>query len=206
MKRLGSRLLWLALVVVVLFLALAMAPYVVPTRVALGPCGRDWTSASSYLPRASPTESITFKDDGFSMKVCYGSPSARGREVFGGLVSWGELWRMGANEPTRVFVDAAVDFGGVALPPGRYSIYAIPGRDEWRLMVSESTFHWGNAISTSVRAREVGSFAVEPEGLEQAVEALRFQWRSAGDGQPGSLEMQWAATRIAIPVRSASAH
>jgi len=121
------------------------------------------------------------------------------------LVPWGQLWRMGANEPTRIFVDGPVELGGTALSPGRYSIYAIPGPDKWRVMVSESTFHWGNAISPSVRARELGSVTLEPLELEQSVESLRFQWRPGPPGEPGTLEMEWETTRIAIPLRLAVA-
>jgi hypothetical protein len=200
MTRLRSRFLWLGLVVVALGLGYALAPYLLPTTVALGPCGKDWTSPSSFLPRSSPTRDMAFREEGVGVKVCYGSPAVKGREIFGSLVPWGKLWRMGANEPTRIFVDGPVDLGGIALAPGRYSLYAEPGPDEWRVMVSESTFHWGNAITTDVRARELGSVAVTPAELDESVENLRFQWRPGqGEGR-GALEMDWASTRVAIPL------
>ena len=198
MKMIRSRWLLLALVFGFLVLAWASAPYLMPTRVALGPCGRDWTSPASYLPRSSPTRAMAFREAGVAVKVCYGSPSMRGREIFGGLVPWDRLWRLGANEPTRIFIDGPIGLGGIGLSPGRYSIYAIPGPGHWEVMVSESTFHWGNAISPSVRAREVGSVTVEPHDLEQPVESLRFQWRPGTGGEPGTLEMEWATTRLAI--------
>jgi hypothetical protein len=68
-------------------------------------------------------------------------------------------------------------------------------------MVSESTFHWGNAITSDVRARELGSVVVTPVELGEPVENLHFQWRPGqGEGQ-GALEMDWASTRVAIPLR-----
>jgi hypothetical protein len=200
MTRLKSRFLWLGLIVGAMALGYALVPYLLPTRVALGPCGKDWTSPSSFLPRSSPTREMAFRESGVAVKVCYGSPAVKGREIFGALVPWDKLWRMGANEPTRIFVDGPVELGGIALTPGRYSIYALPGPDEWRVMVSESTFHWGNAITPDVQARELGSAVIAPTDLDEVVEDLRFQWRPGqGEGQ-GALEMDWATTRIAIPL------
>jgi hypothetical protein len=201
MTRLKRRLIWLVLMVVGLSLTYALAPYLLPTHIALGHCGKDWTSPASYAPRASPIREMAFRQQGVGVRVCYGSPEMKGREIFGALVPWGQLWRMGANEPTRIFVDGPIELGGIALMPGRYSIYAIPGPDEWQVMVSESTFHWGNAISPAVRARELGSAVIEPTDLGDAVESLRFQWSPAQGGISGALQMDWASTRIAIPLR-----
>ena len=126
---------------IVVFLVWAVVPYWMPTTIALGPCGRDWTSPTSYGPKASPMRQVSFRVGETEGKICYGAPAARGRDVFGVLVPWDELWRTGANEPTRLFVDGPVRMAGVDLEPGRYSIYTIPSPDDWRLFISRSTFH-----------------------------------------------------------------
>ena len=187
----------------VVVLAWAMTPYLLPTSIALGPCGRDWTSPSSYAPRASPTESLRFEVGEVSAKLCYGSPSVRGRDIFGGLVPFGELWRTGANEPTRLFTDGPLSIAGIDLPAGRYSLYTEPGPEAWRLYLSSSTFHWGNDIGEAVRAAEVGGTDVpavhfEPP-VEPPVEALRFVWK-ANDSDSGRLALEWDRTRVLIPV------
>ena len=181
----------------------ATIPYWLPTSIALGPCGKDWTSPTSYQPRASPMRSVEFRIGEVNGKVCYGSPSARGREVFGGLVPWNELWRTGANEPTRLFVDGEVEVAGIVLPAGRYSLYTIPGPESWQLFVSTSTFHWGNEINSSVRADEMGSARLEPSTTAEHVEQMTMSWEPAGDAS-GRLTLEWERTRIEIPLSNAS--
>lgn len=181
------------------FVVWAALPHVLPTRIALGPCGKDWTSPTSFLPRASPTRSATVAVGPARVKVCYGSPSARGRKIFGGLVPWGELWRLGANEPTRLFVSAPVDLAGIRLPAGRYSLYAIPRPDEWEIFVSRSTFHWGNDIGPAVRAREVGSLVRPSSKTASFVEQLRIDPEETEEGT--GLAIEWERTRVTLPLR-----
>ena len=181
----------------------ATIPYWLPTSIALGPCGKDWTSPTSYLPRASPTRSVEFRVGEVEGRVCYGSPSARGREVFGGLVRWSELWRTGANEPTRLFVDGEVEVAGVSLPAGRYSLYTIPGPESWQLFISTSTFHWGNQITSSVRAAEVGSARLQPSPTGDHTEQMKMGWEPVDAGS-GRLTLEWEHTRIEIPLADVS--
>ena len=177
----------------------AALPYLLPTRIALGPCGRDWMSPSSWIPRASPTRSESWSIGRTKGKICYGSPSARGRTVFGELVRWGQLWRAGAKEPTRIFVNGPVDFAGIPLQAGRYSIYVLPQPQRWQVFVSDSTYHWGNAISKSVRLREIGSAQLAVSSTAGHVEQLTFRWQPVDD-QHGSLVLEWEATRVEIPL------
>ena len=189
-------------VLVALALAMAVQPYLLPPTVALGPCGRDWTSPSSYLPRSSPTESTRWSVAGVDAKVCYGSPGARGREVFGKLVAWGELWRTGANEPTRIFTNGPLRVAGIDIGPGRYSVYTIPGPDAWQVFVTASTFHWGNAISAAVRDREIGSATLTPGLVEgDPVESLTLNWQATTDDE-GALVLEWETTRLEIPIEA----
>jgi len=186
----------------VVFLVWAVIPYWMPTSIALGPCGRDWTSPTSYGPKASPMREVTFGVGDTEAKVCYGSPSVRGREVFGVLVPWGELWRMGANEPTRLFVNGPIEIAGIPLDAGRYSLYTVPNADHWQIFVSRSTFHWGNLISEDVRAREVGNADVRPSSTPEFVEQMTLGWE-ADSSDSGLLTLEWEETRVEIPVASA---
>ena len=194
MKRLGC----LFAVLLGLFVLWAGLSYWLSPRVALGPCGKDWTSPTSFAPRASPTRSVRFVVGETEGKLCYGSPSARGREVFGGLVPWGELWRTGANEPTRLFLDGPATVAGIPLEAGRYSVYTIPGPETWQLFVSTSTFHWGNQISEIVRELEVGGAELQVSTTGGHVEELTF----SRDGD--ALVLEWEATRVEIPLAPAA--
>lgn len=175
------------------------ATYVLPVSVALGPCMKDWTSPSSYLPRASKLGHTPFPIGEGSAKVCYGRPSARGRIVFGALVPYGALWRLGANEPTRLFTSEHLTVAGIDVAPGRYSLYAVPDTSSWQLFISRSTFHWGNAITADVRSREIGSATIPVERSDEFVETLTVD---AATRAPDSvtLILAWERTRVPVPI------
>src|SRR5215468_6712894 len=64
--------------------------------------------------------------DGKSIKVDYSSPRAKGRQIFGGLVPYGQVWRTGANEATSLKTDVDLTIGGAHVPAGSYTLYSIP--------------------------------------------------------------------------------
>lgn len=70
--------------------------------------------------------------------VVYNRPSARGRELFGGLVPYDSIWNPGADEATRIELSEDVLVEGRELPAGKYSIWAIPGPDEWTVIFSRA--------------------------------------------------------------------
>jgi hypothetical protein len=212
-----AKVLALSVLGIVLFLAGTRGLYFFPTSVALGPCLPDWTSPSTYLSffqkPASPMQMLRFEVGRAHVQICYGQPSARGRVIFDNdstdsmstdssapVVPYNTLWRMGANEPTRIFIDAPVILANVRLEPGRYSIYAIPNSDFWEVFVTGSTFHWGNQISESVRRQELGSFRATVTRTEKFQERLIIFPRST-DGQVTDLVVAWADREIEIPVR-----
>src|SRR5262244_3249272 len=80
---------------------------------------------------------------GKAITVDYSSPRAKGRKVFGGLVPYGEVWRAGANEATTFVSTGDVMVGGTHLPAGSYTLFTIPDKDKWTLIVSKKTGEWG---------------------------------------------------------------
>lgn len=150
--------------------------------------------------RPSPLRSLEFIVGGNEALLCYGAPSARNREIMGGLVPFGEPWRVGANEPTTIHLSGPADVGGVALEPGSYSIYAIAGEDEWRFFISSSWQRWGIPIDDSVRSAEIDSFTVEPEDSDEYVETLEFHFEPSQDGTMGDVVMEWEDTRVRFHV------
>ncbi|MFI5209568.1 MAG: DUF2911 domain-containing protein [Gemmatimonadales bacterium] len=173
-----------------------------PVSVALGPCLMDYTSPVSYRPRASPMGQVGFPVGTGSAELCYGRPAARGRPIYGGLVPFDTLWRMGANEPTRLYTDAPITLAGIALAPGRYSLYAMPGPRTWTIFASRSIRHWGNDLSPAVRGQEVGRASIMVESLAQPVETLTVTAQDSGSVV--LLHLDWESTRITLPVRPAT--
>jgi hypothetical protein len=175
-----------------------------PTTLAIGPCLRDWTSPSSYRPRSSPLATVRVPVGAGTVQLCYGRPSARGRQVFGGLVPYGELWRSGANEPTRIYTDTPITIAGLRLEPGRYSLYSRPDSVAWEITLSRSTLHWGNDLSPSVRAQDIGTVLVPVQHLPAPVETLTIRSEPHGTGGQDLL-LEWEQTGIRLEVRSAAA-
>src|SRR3954466_7853229 len=109
--------------------------------------------------RKSPLDSLTFKVADQPVKVCYGRPSSRGRVMLGGeAVPYGKLWRTGANEPTVFYAPVALKVAGIAVQPGVYSLYTVPGASEWEIIVNRSISQWGkeDEYTHAVKAQEVG--------------------------------------------------
>lgn len=81
--------------------------------------------------------------DGKTITVDYSSPRMRGRKIYNGLVPFGEVWRIGANDATTFVTDADLTVGGRAVPAGSYTLFAVPLPTRWKLIVSKKTGEWG---------------------------------------------------------------
>ncbi len=149
--------------------------------------------------RASPKNSIEFMVGGERAVLCWDAPQMREREIFGQLVPYGEMWRMGANEATAIHLTFAGDIGGVEVEPGSYSLYMIPGAETFEFFVNTDFERWGIPITPDVRQKEVGSFTRAPTILEEPVESLSFRYESHGENM-GHIVMEWENTRVDIPV------
>ena len=75
-----------------------------------------------------------------------------------------------ANEPTTLHTSVPLSVGGVSVPAGSVTLYAIPAEGHWEIVVNSSVDRWGIPINADVRAHDVGSFHVEPSALAEAVE------------------------------------
>lgn len=155
--------------------------------------------------RASAYDSVAFNVGGQRAVICYGRPAARGRTMIGGeAVPFGKLWRTGANEPTTLHIPVPATIAGVAVTPGSYSIYTVPGEKEWEVIVNRSTSQWGHEsrYTDEVKAQEVGRGRVPSTALSEHVEVFTIRSTPAGNG--ADLALEWEKTRVVIPIRPAS--
>jgi hypothetical protein len=153
--------------------------------------------------RQSPYDSTHVAVGDRALKVCYGRPSAQGREVFGALVPYGTLWRTGANEPTIIHLPFDAEIAGLRVPPGSYSIYTVPDESgEWEVIVNRSIEQWGHpgSYTAEVQAQELGRASISTERMDQAVE--QFTIRSEPTSAGVDLLLEWERTRARIPVRA----
>jgi hypothetical protein len=98
--------------------------------------------AQDPATRPSPPAQATASLMGKTININYGQPSVKGREIFGKLLPYGQVWRAGANETTSLSIsdDATVD--GKSLPAGKYAFFVIPNEKEWTLIFNK-TIKWG---------------------------------------------------------------
>lgn len=93
---------------------------------------------------ASPQETATGKINDATIIVNYGSPSVKGREIWGKLVPFDKIWRAGANEATTFETDKELTIEGAKLPAGKYSFFIIPNEKECTLIFSKQQKQWGS--------------------------------------------------------------
>ena len=77
------------------------------------------------------------------IRVVYSRPQMENRVVFGNLVEYNKVWRMGANEATEIEFFKDVMISGKKIPKGRYTIYAIPTETKWTVILNTDTDTWG---------------------------------------------------------------
>lgn len=188
-----------AALAVVLTAAVLAAPVGLAAQEDAMPACRFTAPAEELPQRPSPPDSSSISVDGGALKICYGSPRMRGREIMGGLVPFGQPWRLGANEPTTLHVTTAVRIGDAQLQPGAYALYAVPGPETWEIFVNAQPERWGIPIDESVRAQDVGSIEVPAESVEEAVENLQIELRSSEEAA-AELVMTWERTRVTVPI------
>lgn len=98
----------------------------------------------SYFPVNYPVLKIQKKaTEPLQARVIYSRPQKNGRTVFGELVEFGEVWRLGANEATEIELYKDAKIGGNKLKKGKYTMYAIPQLDKWTIIFNKETDIWG---------------------------------------------------------------
>lgn len=171
-----------------------------PARAQDAPACSFQASGEELTNRASPPDSSAVQLGGQFAKVCYSSPRARGRDIMGDLVPYGQPWRLGANEPTTLHVTFPAEIGGVEVEPGSYALYAVPGEEQWEIVVNGATERWGIPIDESVRSQDVGSTTVAPEETQSMVENLTLSFEKQGENE-AHLVIEWERTRLRVPLR-----
>ena len=98
----------------------------------------------SYYPAGYPVQKIQEKlTEGLVARIIYGRPQKNNRLIFGELVQYGSLWRLGANEATEIEFFKNVKIGNKKINKGRYTLYAIPYTDKWTIIINSENDTWG---------------------------------------------------------------
>ncbi len=100
-------------------------------------------AAGQSLGQLSPRDTAQAQVAGATVTIDYSRPSVRGRTLLGGLLNERTVWRMGANQATHLHTDRDLVFGEHTVPAGTYTLFAVPGRESWTLIVNRQTGQWG---------------------------------------------------------------
>ncbi len=99
----------------------------------------------SYCPNGYPVLKIQDKlTDPLVARVIYSRPQKNGRVIFGELVEYGKVWRMGANEATEIEFFKTVRINDKKVKKGRYTMYCIPYTDKWTIIFNKESDTWGS--------------------------------------------------------------
>lgn len=122
------------------------------------------------------------------IRVTYSRSARNGREIFGKLVAFGELWRTGANEATEIKLYQDIDLAGKKVKAGSYSLFTIPKEKEWTIVLNADLDYWGaysyNTNKDIIRViapvtklnHQVENFTIQFEGKDVNKGVMRFAW------------------------------
>ncbi|MEO5906573.1 MAG: DUF2911 domain-containing protein, partial [Saprospiraceae bacterium] len=110
--------------------------------------------------------------NGATISLNYSSPAVKGRTIWGGLVPYNQLWRTGANEANVFQTDKDILVNGQKLPAGKYSLFTIPGVNEWTVIFNREWDQWGTMKYNS--SNDVLRVTTKPQKSMQFNERLKF--------------------------------
>ncbi|MBR9998818.1 MAG: DUF2911 domain-containing protein [Cyclobacteriaceae bacterium] len=147
-------------------------------------------------PRPSPMYLTTMKYDDTYIKITYGRPHKKDREIFGDLVPYGEVWRTGANEATELTATGDIMVAGNLVKQGTYSLFTIPQEDKWTIILNSALGQWG--AYDYDKQKDVVRFEVPVETMEKTYEPFTIEFNQ--DNSDAFLLMMWDRTKVSIPV------
>lgn len=151
----------------------------------------------SRTKSSSPEVKQTYSVGVAKVNLFYCQPSKKGREIFGGLIKYGEVWRTGANEPTTFETDKNLVIGGKILPVGKYSLWTIPQKDNWTVIFNKDIPIWGdNSDGKAARngKEDIIQVVVPVDKLNAPQEKLSIEV------QNNALIISWDMTKLTVPI------
>lgn len=132
--------------------------------------------------------------------IDYSAPSMRGRQIFGGLVAYGEVWVTGAHRATNITFDKDVTINGQPLQKGKYGLFTIPGVDSWTIIFNKN---WDMHLADDYTPEEDAlRIEVPAEILSELVEQLTYEVKV--EKNKAIISMAWSDRKIQFNIENAS--
>ncbi|MEI2740674.1 MAG: DUF2911 domain-containing protein [Chitinophagaceae bacterium] len=150
----------------------------------------------SYYPVNYPILKINDKiTEPLAARVVYSRPQKAGRTIFGGLLKYGEVWRMGANEATEIEFFKNVRFGGKKINKGRYTLYAIVNETSWTIIINKETDTWGSFKYDA--KKDVARKDITIQKTDTIIESLAMAFEKTLTGF--NLVIAWDNVKASVP-------
>ena len=128
------------------------------------------------------------------VEIDYSRPNKNEREIFGGLVPYGKVWRTGANATTRIKFSDAVKIADKEIPAGEYGLFTIPTANEWTVIFSKDT---KAQTSDYKQENDAARITVKPDSLPMSVETFTIGLTDV-KGASATLNLMWDKTRVPV--------
>lgn len=149
-------------------------------------------------PRPSPLSTVTQKVGLTEFSITYSRPSAKSRKVFGDIVPLDKLWRTGANMATVLKSGDDFSINGTKIPAGEYSLFSIPGAEEWTIILNKTAKLSGT--NGYKEADDVIRLKAKSVKVMPAVETFNIGFNNLRDNA-ASIELTWENTRVSFDVQ-----
>ena len=155
--------------------------------------------AKKQTKKHSPEDRIEYSSGDFTISAFYCRPYKKGRKIFGGLEPFNEVWRTGANEPTTIKFNKKINFGGVDIAAGEYSLWTIPQQTQWTVILNSEIPGWGAGFDQKAAHNpkyDVLKVNLPVEELQEEIEqfTMEFEYNV-------NLSMSWDNTKVMVPIQ-----
>lgn len=177
-----------------------MAEGVVPEVKTAMPQSEEVSSEPDIIPledvQASQSGSVSQTIATTQITITYDRPVARGRQLFGGIVAYGQIWNPGANDATKASFSHPVTVNGMSLPAGDYSLWAIPDPEEWTVIFNRAADVYHEPYPGE--EHEELRLTVKPV-TGQHMETLAFYF-PAVEKKDAELRLHWGETIVSLAI------
>jgi hypothetical protein len=149
----------------------------------------------SFTKSKSPSETAKFDQNGLTVQVDYSRPYKKGREIFGKLLPYGEVWRTGANEATIFETKQEIKVGDKTLKAGKYTLWTIPNADKWMVILNSETGQWGTNYDEK---KDVVRIEVPVGKTAEIMEQFKIDFAAAATG--AEMILRWDNTEVKVPI------
>lgn len=149
----------------------------------------------TFTKSKSPAETAKFDQNGLTVQVDYCRPYKKGREIFGKLLPYGEVWRTGANEATIFDVKQDIKVGDKTLKAGKYTLWTIPNADKWTIILNSETGQWGTNYDEK---KDVLRVDVPVGKSVEMMEQFKIDFAAATTG--AEMVLRWDNTEVKVPI------